>query len=130
MVMISYPPIPLVSQFNVLWLNSNNPDSFPDGLTEALAMRGHSRVFHEKQGESIQVRLRRQIQADALEPLDGLERPPATTTPLETFSSEQVEEVIQFLRLQVRLCCSRDDYLSSNRSPGTRSAAPCSFIPT
>jgi hypothetical protein len=92
-------------QFNVLWLNPNNSDSFPAGLAEALTIRGYPRMFHEKQGEPIQVRLRRQMQADALEPLNRLEKP-VTSTQIESFSAEQIEEVVQFLRLQVRLFCA------------------------
>ncbi|KAF9469065.1 hypothetical protein BDZ94DRAFT_1286943 [Collybia nuda] len=86
--------------FNVLWLNPNNTDTFPAGLTDALAKHGHLRLFHDKPGETVQARLRRQMQEDALEALDGLQRLPVTTP--ETFSPEQIEEVVQFLRLQAQ----------------------------
>lgn len=85
--------------FNVLWLNVNSPTSFPAGLADALTLRGHPKIFHESPGETIQARLRRQMQEDALESLRDSE---TKAIFLETFSSEVVEESIQFLRLQVQ----------------------------
>ena len=64
-----------------------------------LTLHGYQKVVHESQGETIQARLRRQMQEDTLEPLDGSETRVVT---LETFSPEVVEESVQFLRLQVR----------------------------
>lgn len=76
----------------------NSPTSFPAGLADALTLRGHPKIFHESPGETIQARLRRQMQEDALESLSDSE---TKAIFLETFSSEVVEESIQFLRLQV-----------------------------
>jgi hypothetical protein len=62
-------------------------------------LRRHPKIFHDSPCETIQVRLRRQMQEDTLEPLDGSE---TKVVSLETFHPEVVEESIQFLRLQVR----------------------------
>lgn len=89
-------------QFHVLWLNPNSPDSFPAGLLDVLTLRGLPRLFYERQGEPIQVRLRKQMQTDALQPLDSSEAKQTDMVLLETYSAEVVEEAIQFLRLQVQ----------------------------
>ncbi|RDB22480.1 Uncharacterized protein C6F6.19 [Hypsizygus marmoreus] len=103
--------------FHVLWLNPNNPDTFPPGLLDALTLRDVPNLPHEQQGEPVQVRLRRQMKADALQPLEVSE---GTTLKeaisLEIFSSEVVDEAIQFLRLQAQdrlhlvLSYLRDNY--------------------
>jgi hypothetical protein len=66
---------------------------------DTLRLRGPSKIFRESATETIQARLRRQMQEDALEPSGDSE---AKVVSLETFSPEVVEESIQFLRLQVR----------------------------
>jgi len=68
-------------------------------LADALTLHGHPKIFRESQGETIQVRLRRQMQEDALEPLDNSG---TSAAPIETFSPEVLEESIQFLRLQAQ----------------------------
>ncbi|KAG5341831.1 hypothetical protein C0989_007656 [Termitomyces sp. Mn162] len=86
--------------FHVLWLNPNNPDSFPEGLVDALALRGATGLPHDYHGEAIQVRLRKQMEADALHPLDDALTPKSSTL-LESFSLEVMKKAMQYLRLQV-----------------------------
>ena len=95
---------PWIRQFNVLWLNPLDPASFPHGLMEALteravpvaAERGLSRV-------TLQARMRQQMQADALRPLNTAldEDPPSELLAKEIFTPETVDEAAQFLRLNV-----------------------------
>ncbi|KAG6890908.1 hypothetical protein C0995_000865 [Termitomyces sp. Mi166 len=87
--------------FHVLWLNPNNPDSFPEGLVDALALRGATELSHDYHGEPIQVRLRKQMQADALRSLDDELLTPKSSTLIDSFTPEVIEEAVQFLRLQV-----------------------------
>ncbi|KNZ73869.1 Coiled-coil domain-containing protein 75 [Termitomyces sp. J132] len=87
--------------FHVLWLNPNNPDSFPEGLVDALALRGATGLPHDYHGEAIQVRLRKQMEADALHPLDDALTPKSSTL-LESFSLEVIEKAMQYLRLQAQ----------------------------
>ncbi|KAF5388203.1 hypothetical protein D9615_000228 [Tricholomella constricta] len=102
--------------FHVLWLNPNISDSFPAGLLEALTLRGAAGLPHEYHGEPIQVRLRRQMQADALRPVDDSEGTTKDSALVEMFPSEVIEEAIQFLRLQAQdrlylvLAYLRDNY--------------------
>lgn len=86
-----------------MWLDPNNPESFPAGMLDALALRGAAGLEHTHRdwGESIQVRLRRQMQTDALQPLDGGGSNEALAG-VEAFPSEVIDEAMQFLRLQVR----------------------------
>ncbi|KAG6833746.1 hypothetical protein H0H87_001178 [Tephrocybe sp. NHM501043] len=88
--------------FHVLWLNPNNEDTFPEGLMDALALRGATGLPHEYHGEPIQVRLRKQMQADALRPLDDSPLAVKNSSLAETFPEEVIEEAIQFLRLQAQ----------------------------
>jgi len=88
--------------FNVLWLNPNNPATFPPGLVDALTHHADLTVLSQHQGESIQKRLRRQMQADALQALDNDGDLPVTTPPEEQFTPEVLEEAKQFLRLQAQ----------------------------
>ncbi|KAF8205135.1 hypothetical protein BJ912DRAFT_1018351 [Pholiota molesta] len=97
--------------FNILWLNPNNRDTFPAGLLEALTLHSNLPVIHERQGDTIQNRLRKQMQVDALQPInddDDLteERPEnvkSSGAAEDQFSPELLEEATQFLRLQDRL---------------------------
>ena len=96
-------------QFNVLWLNPNNRDTFPPGLLEALALHGNIPVIPERQGDSVQSRLRRQIQIDALQPINDdadlengrAEVMKSSLAAEDQYSPELLEEATQFLRLQV-----------------------------
>ncbi|ESK97418.1 g-patch domain [Moniliophthora roreri MCA 2997] len=102
--------------FNVLWLNPGNPDSFPSGLLHALATRTmlvmpSSSVRHPT--DSIEARLRREMEADALSHDNG---EPTSTVVEDEYSQNTLEEAAQFLRLQARdrlalvLSYLRDDY--------------------
>jgi hypothetical protein len=91
--------------FNVLWLNPNNPNTFPQGLMDALYNTGNPATIANDAGDSMQSRLRKQMQADSLQPIDDAE--PATNTksliPTEDqYGSEVLEEATQFLRLQAQ----------------------------
>ncbi|KAF8076206.1 hypothetical protein FPV67DRAFT_1558720 [Lyophyllum atratum] len=103
-------------QFQVLWLNPNRADSFPPGLLDALTIHGAPGLPHAYQGEPVQVRLRRQMQADALQPLDASESAVKDAALVKTFPPEIIEEAIQFLRLQAQdrlhlvLAYLRDQY--------------------
>ncbi|KAF5370123.1 hypothetical protein D9758_001224 [Tetrapyrgos nigripes] len=90
--------------FNVLWLNPGNPDTFPPGFIDALGL--HTTVDipsydDGRQGdrEDIATRLRREIKSNALQPVDSDEQ---HTSEVNTFSEEVLEEAAQFLRLQAQ----------------------------
>lgn len=68
---------------------------------DALALRGATGLPHEYHGESVQVRLRKQMQADALRPVDEAPLSPKSCTLIDSFPAELIEEAVQFLRLQV-----------------------------
>lgn len=91
--------------FNVLWLNPNNPNTFPQGLMDALYNTGNPATVANDAGDSMQSRLRRQMQADSLQPIDD-EQPVTNTKSLipseDQFGSEALEEATQFLRLQAQ----------------------------
>ncbi|KAJ3566009.1 hypothetical protein NP233_g7269 [Leucocoprinus birnbaumii] len=108
-------------QLNVLWLNPNKPETFPSGLMEALALHHGQYIQGSIAGETIQDRLRKQMQADALSvqterDLDDGEEEGGTEvhTQAETSDKEKqklvelnqeydpdfLEEAAQFLRLQ------------------------------
>ncbi|KAF8485004.1 hypothetical protein DFH94DRAFT_624403 [Russula ochroleuca] len=98
-------------EFNALWLDPINRDTFPVGLWDAVASTTAAAVpaWHERSTEE---RLREQMQADALQPLDddddadadaaaAAERSPKNTD----LNSEvhlppkMIEQAAQFLRL-------------------------------
>lgn len=84
-------------------MNVNKPESFPEGLLEAMADSSVNLVPSSDDG-TIQERLRAQMQADALRPLsserdaDGEPQAPLKVAPIDP---EVVEEVARFLRLGV-----------------------------
>lgn len=90
----------------MLWLNPTREDSFPPGLIDTLARYTNAALpTAAKPGdgdETIATRLRRQMQADSLQPLDGLDILEAPSNPEEDYS-EILEEAAQFLKLQVGL---------------------------
>ncbi|KAI0346744.1 hypothetical protein BDW22DRAFT_1322252 [Trametopsis cervina] len=92
-------------EFNVLWLNPSNPDSFPEGLVDALEDPEVLFALKRQQHDGgIEGRLRARMQADALQPLkssleeDGVDDAKAdlNKTP---YSEEDLKEAAQFLRL-------------------------------
>ena len=112
-------------QFNVLWLNPQNENTFPPGLIDALTL--HSDLLLGvikplRQGDptfpagpdgrvtSEAQRLRLQMQADALQPLlnvdedddDGSAKARSSAVSgVDHYTPEILEEATQFLRLQV-----------------------------
>ena len=107
-------------QFNVLWLNPGNNNTFPPGLIEATTLHNNGVIpFEEGATETVQTRMRKQMQADALQPLKNEDEEEgssgkATTlakrdssVPLEVFPLDLLEEIAQFLRLQVSPNCNR-----------------------
>jgi hypothetical protein len=60
----------LVPQFNVLWLDPINSDTFPAGLWDAVASAAAAPAWDARDERSTEERLREQMQADALQPLD------------------------------------------------------------
>ena len=98
----------LRTQFNVLWLDPNNPDSFPLGLEDVLA-EGNAPVAGGG-GDTTERMLRAQMRADALQPLDdGDGFPRNTDSGNGPYPPETIDEAAQFLRLNVShmfLCLS------------------------
>ncbi|KAI0637805.1 hypothetical protein C8Q77DRAFT_1048037 [Trametes polyzona] len=95
-------------QFNVLWLNPESPETFPEGLLDALDDPAlTAAIQRQRPDHSLEGRLRAKMQADALRPLKGslddvdaddgddakaeLRRAP--------YSEEDLQEAVQFLRL-------------------------------
>lgn len=82
----------------------NKPESFPEGLLEALADASIN-LIPSTDESTIQARLKAQMQADALQPLssdrdeNGEPNAPLKEAPI---SPEIVEEATHFLRLSVR----------------------------
>lgn len=110
-------------QLNVLRLNPNNPETFPSGLMEALALHHDQYILAATNSESIQERLRKQMQADALQASPkgdedeegeegGINSTMSSTSEKDRkklvesnqeYDPDFLEEVLQFLRLQVCL---------------------------
>ncbi|CCM01693.1 uncharacterized protein FIBRA_03757 [Fibroporia radiculosa] len=96
-------------KFNVLWLNPDNVDSFPEGLIDALDDPSLiAALLRQRAGDGIEGQMRSRMRADALHPLktslndDDL---PATDTEKPDLSSlayseEEIEEAAQFLQLK------------------------------
>jgi len=105
-------------EFNVLWLDPTNPDTFPAGLVDAVVVETTSQGDDARGGERLtsttttEERLRAQMQADALEPLEPLDDDDDKNLPLPKLKAadsnepsspplppERIEEVAQFLNL-------------------------------
>ncbi|KAI9067566.1 hypothetical protein FKP32DRAFT_1609307 [Trametes sanguinea] len=97
-------------QFNVLWLNAEHPETFPDGLLDALDDPALvSSIQRHRPDHSLEGRLRAKMQADALRPLkssledvDGDDEVEKTEARASPYSEEDLEEARQFLRLNPR----------------------------
>jgi len=84
-------------EFNVFWLNPTNTESFPPGLMDALVVS----VAPSWLGESsMRERLRMQMQAEMLVPLDDDGDLPKNVDPKSVpWAPETIEEAAQFLCL-------------------------------
>ncbi|KAH9077425.1 hypothetical protein EDB83DRAFT_2549169 [Lactarius deliciosus] len=88
-------------EFNVFWLNPTNPESFPAGLMEALS-ETVAPAWCGDGSISIEERLRTQMQADMLVPLDDDRGHPKDADPKTVpWAPETIEEAAQFLYLNV-----------------------------
>ncbi|KZT26980.1 hypothetical protein NEOLEDRAFT_1131478 [Neolentinus lepideus HHB14362 ss-1] len=87
--------------FNVLWLNPNHPDAFPEGLMDALADDpAVATMRRRREQDDIEARLRKQMKADALQPLSDDDSPAKPSAEEKApLSSEELEEAIRFLSL-------------------------------
>ncbi|KAE9410269.1 RNA-binding domain-containing protein [Gymnopus androsaceus JB14] len=91
--------------FNVLWLNLGNPNTFPHGLTETLALHTTLDIHsnHQEQhldDSNLKTRLQKQMKSDALRPIsDELDSEPIVDD-IPEFSQDTLQEAEQFLRLQ------------------------------
>lgn len=95
--------------FNVLCLDSNDPESIPTGLMDTLSTHTlHVSPLRPASGDaSHAARLRAQMAADALLPVTSLDEgedadDSKTPTTVEHFPQEVIEEAIYFLRLGPR----------------------------
>ncbi|KAL4241572.1 G patch domain-containing protein 11 [Abortiporus biennis] len=93
-------------KFNILWLNPHNPDTFPEGLIDALNDELIAASLHHKDVETLmEDRLRAGMKADALQPLPDLtedadeEKEKGARSRKTPYSEDDVEEARQFLRL-------------------------------
>ncbi|EMD40567.1 hypothetical protein CERSUDRAFT_44717 [Gelatoporia subvermispora B] len=96
-------------EFNILWLNPDNPATFPDGLLDALEDPDLVAILQRRQADdSIEGRMRARMRADALQPLtsaldddsaSAAEKAGLRKTP---YSEEDIQEATQFLRLSAK----------------------------
>lgn len=90
----------------MLWLNLGNPNTFPHGLMETLALHTTLDIHsnHQEQhldDSNLKTRLQKQMKSDALRPIsDELDSEPIVDD-IPEFSHDTLEEAEQFLRLQV-----------------------------
>lgn len=93
-------------------MNPNNPETFPDGLIDALEDPDVVYALQRQQHDnSIEGRFKARMKADALQPLqssledegDEAKKPALNTIP---YSEEDLKEAGQFLRLGVRFLVS------------------------
>lgn len=104
-------------KFNVLWLNPENPDAFPEGLLDALDDPALVTALQQQsRDDTIEGRLKAKMRADALQPLatplgaddDEADDDDATADPEKPdlrrspYSEEEVQEATQFLQLSAR----------------------------
>ncbi|KZT72595.1 RNA-binding domain-containing protein [Daedalea quercina L-15889] len=95
-------------KFNILWLNPENPDTFPEGLIEDLDDPDFvTSLSRQQAGDTIEGRLRVKMRADALQPLtstleDDEAQPEEAGLRRSPYSEEEIQEARQFLRLSAK----------------------------
>jgi len=87
----------------VLWLDPINPDTFPAGLWDAVVSTAAAPAWDGGDERSTEARLREQMKADALEPLEDDDDAPknADLNGELHLPPKMIEEAAQFLRLNV-----------------------------
>jgi hypothetical protein len=106
----------MIMQFNVLWLNPREINTFPEGLIDALDDRSFAPMLlsqHDNKNTNIESRLRQQMQADALRPISSEieDDPDKAAVPTHEWSSDTIQEASQYLRLNVcDVFFSRDNH--------------------
>ncbi|KIY49526.1 RNA-binding domain-containing protein [Fistulina hepatica ATCC 64428] len=95
--------------YNVLWLDPENPHSFPTGLIEGLEtlttldLRIVTARDEDDEGIDRATRLRRQMREDALRPIDSADdEMPRKSIATPEYAPDVLEEAVQFLRLPAR----------------------------
>ncbi|TFY69927.1 hypothetical protein EVJ58_g158 [Rhodofomes roseus] len=95
-------------KFNILWLNPENPETFPEGLIDDLDdPELVASLSRQQAGNTIEGRLKAKMQADALQPLtatleDDDAQPEKTELRISPYSEEEIQEARQFLRLNAK----------------------------
>ena len=94
------------AQYNVLWLDPEDRDTFPPGLIEALEQQTAftmSLPRDPRRDDDIEGRLRRQMHKDRLRPLNAEDEDEGKAAAVPEFEQSTLEEACQFLRLPVSL---------------------------
>jgi len=95
-------------KFNVLWLNPENVETFPEGFIDDLDdPELVARLSRQQVGDTIEGRLKAKMRADALQPLtttlEDDEAPPEKAKLRGSpYSEEEIQEARQFLRLNAK----------------------------
>lgn len=91
-----------------MWLNPMSTDSFPPGLLEELHDIWTPVVpitYSQERGDSVEARLRSQMQADALQPLSDTKESVSLAQEPKHWRRETLAEVTEFLQMNVRPIC-------------------------
>lgn len=95
-----------LTQYNVLWLDPEDRDTFPPGLLEALEQQTAFTMplpRDPRRDDDIEGRLRRQMHKDRLRPLNAEDEDEGKAAAVPEFEQSTLEETCQFLRLPVSL---------------------------
>jgi len=93
----------VVVQFNVLWLDPNNPETFPAGLIDSLEQEFPTLQLQSGDRQTLGAHLKRQMQRDALQQsvVDDDDGSRTTAIDSDHYERDILEEAAQFLRLSV-----------------------------